>query len=65
MKIIKHGDIEKMKAYKAPLLFECLNCGCVYETNSDECEKRWNVLSDLMYSCNCPDCGFLNVNDGN
>lgn len=63
MKIIKHGDITKIREYNVGLAFECANCGCQYVANTDDCDENVFRGRHMSYLCECPDCGFVNVND--
>lgn len=57
MRIIKDGDLtETVK----PIVFECVNCGCLFEANHTEFEK--STIAEVMYDgfgdykCKCPCC---------
>ena len=63
MKIIKHGNYERLKEICVPLLFECDDCGCQYIANTDECKEETFFGRHMSYQCKCPDCGRMNVND--
>lgn len=52
MRIIKKGDLE-------PRVFNCDNCGCVFEANNKEYRhKKHYVYPDCVdiYYCECPQC---------
>lgn len=52
MRIIKKGDLE-------PRVFNCDNCGCIFEANNKEYHyKKQCVFPDYVdiYYCECPQC---------
>ena len=52
MKIIKEGDLKKLKKIKR---FECKECGCIFEAEKDE--YKWgNQYNETYYYCACPCC---------
>lgn len=52
MKIIKEGDLKKLKKIKR---FECKECGCIFEAEKDE-YKRGSQYNEEYYYCACPYC---------
>lgn len=48
MKIIKEGDMRKLKRTRQ---FECDKCGCIFEADDNE-----YVTDYPYYSVNCPFC---------
>ena len=56
MKIIKHGDPEKIAQVK---VFKCDHCGCEFE--ADKTEYTYDDSRAWMdfYYCQCPEC--LNI----
>lgn len=52
MKIIKEGDLNRLKKIKR---FECKECGCVFKAEKDE-YKLGNQYNDEYYYCKCPCC---------
>ena len=47
MKIIKKGDLNKLKEIKH---FECEKCGCIFETEKDE--YKWgSQYNETYYYC--------------
>lgn len=55
MKIIKHGDLEKLKQIKH---FICQKCGCELEADNTEYQSRQVEYNDIGYFIKCPDCGY-------
>ena len=55
MKIIKEGDLRKLKKIK---YFECKKCGCIFEAEKDEykCDSQYN---EIYYCCACPYCNQM------
>lgn len=52
MKIIKEGDLKKLKKIKR---FECKECGCIFEAEKDE--YKWgSQYNEAYYYCACPYC---------
>ena len=52
MKIIKEGDLKKLKKIKR---FECKECGCIFEAEKDE--YKWDSQYNVTYYyCTCPCC---------
>lgn len=56
MKIIKEGNLDKLKKIKR---FECITCDCIFE--ADETEYQWysGQYNEDCYSCECPCCHEL------
>ena len=54
MKIIKHGDLERLKQTK---YFICDRCGCEAEADNTEYKARQLEYNDYAYVIECPDCG--------
>lgn len=52
MKIIKEGDLNKLKKIKR---FECKECGCIFEAEKNE-YKHGSQYNDTYYYCECPFC---------
>ena len=52
MKIIKEGDLNKLKRIKR---FECKECGCIFEAEKDE-YKEGSQYNETYYYCACPCC---------
>ncbi len=52
MKIIKEGDLNKLKKIKR---FECKECGCIFEAEKNE-YKQGSQYNDIYYYCECPFC---------
>jgi len=52
MKIIKNGDMQKLKMTKH---FSCKKCGCVFEADKDE-YKSGSQYNETYYFCKCPFC---------
>lgn len=57
MKVIKCGDINKLKETK---YFICPHCYCEFEADKGEYNIEWQ-RNETFYSCLCPTCGS-NVN---
>lgn len=55
MKIIKHGNLEKLKQKK---YFICQKCGCELEADNTEYQSRQVEYNDIGYFIKCPDCGY-------
>lgn len=56
MKIIKPGDLERLKIIKR---FECKDCGCIFEADQHEFRSAdaMEALHDAIdASCECPCC---------
>lgn len=54
MRIIKQGDLNKLKEIKK---FTCFKCGCVFEASNSEYKKEFNQREDNTYfKINCPCC---------
>ena len=53
MKIIKQGDLSKLKKIKR---FECLTCGCIFEAEAPEYQWYSGQYNEDCYSCECPCC---------
>lgn len=53
MKIIKEGNIERIKETK---MFECKRCGCVFKADKGE-YKVGSHYNDIYFLCTCPTCG--------
>ena len=52
MKIIKEGNLDKLKKIKR---FECKECGCIFEAEKDE--YKWDSqYNETYYYCKCPCC---------
>lgn len=55
MKIIKEGDINRLKKVK---LFECMACGCVFEADRTEYVHQYSQRENCdWYEIKCPTCG--------
>ena len=54
MKILKHGNLEKLKQIKH---FTCRKCGCELEADNTEYKKRAGEYNTTEYYIKCPDCG--------
>lgn len=54
MKIIKHGDLERLKQTKH---FICEKCGCEVEADNTEYKTRQVEYNDFDFFLECPDCG--------
>lgn len=54
MKIIKHGDLERLKQVKR---FICDRCGCEAEADNTEYKTRQVEYNDFDFFLECPDCG--------
>lgn len=54
MKIIKHGDLERLKQTKH---FKCDRCGCEVEADNTEYKPRQAEYNEINYVVDCPDCG--------
>ena len=52
MRIIKEGDLKKLKKIKC---FECKKCGCIFEAEKDE-YKQGSQYNEEYYYCACPCC---------
>lgn len=52
MKIIKNGDLERLKETKT---FECKRCGCVFKAEKGEYTTR-SQYNEIYYLCKCPTC---------
>jgi len=52
MKIIKEGDLNKIKKIRR---FKCEKCGCIFEAEEDE-YKCGNQYNEIYYYCSCPCC---------
>ena len=53
MKIIKHGDINKLKKIKT---FNCKLCGCLFEADNTEYKTGFQY-NEIYYYIKCPFCG--------
>lgn len=56
MKIIKQGDLNKLKLTKR---FECKKCGCVFEAEKAEYDIVNNddyIYCSTLYRAECPCC---------
>ncbi len=53
MKIIKEGDISKLKKTKR---FECKKCGCIFEADKTE-YKISSQYNEFYTYATCPFCG--------
>lgn len=53
MKIIKEGNVERLKETK---MFECKRCGCVFKADRNEYQIGHHY-NDYYYTCVCPTCG--------
>lgn len=49
MKIIKHGDPQKMTKR-----FVCSSCGCIFEADSNEYRTHF-VRNEMVAACDCPE----------
>lgn len=55
MKIIKEGNLNKLKKIKR---FECEECGCIFEAEKDE--YKWgSQYNEEYYYCACPCCNQI------
>ena len=55
MKIIKEGNLDKLKKIKR---FECKECGCIFEAEKDE--YKWDSqYNETYYYCACPCCNQI------
>lgn len=52
MKIIKQGDLNKLKRIKQ---FECKECGCIFEADKNE-YKIGSQYNETYYFCVYPTC---------
>lgn len=52
MKIIKEGNLNKLKKNKR---FECKECGCIFEAEKNE-YKEGSQYNYSYYYCICPYC---------
>lgn len=55
MKIIKEGDLNRLKRIKR---FECTRCGCVFEAAGPEYDHGIEY-GTVYYFCKCPTCGNM------
>lgn len=55
MKIIKQGDLDKLKQTKR---FECKKCGCVFEAEKSEYDivNNDDYFYSTLYRAECPCC---------
>jgi len=54
MRIIKHGDVNKLKQIKR---FECKSCGCIFEADNTEYKHEYSQRETCdWYSVKCPTC---------
>lgn len=53
MKIIKNGDLKKIKQVKT---FDCDFCGCLFEADNTE-YKIGSQYNETYYYTKCPFCG--------
>ena len=54
MKILKHGDPEKLKGIK---YFVCNECGCEFKADNTEYEERLaEFVNTVEYVIACPEC---------
>ena len=54
MKIIKHGNPERLKEV---MIFTCEYCGCEFEADNTEYEVSHDIYhNDKYYSVKCPEC---------
>lgn len=66
MKIIQHGDPEKLKRLAETKTFRCAYCGCIFEADWNEYAETL-IRRKSIISCNCPDChlkAFEKEDDG-
>lgn len=55
MKIIKQGDLNKLKRIKR---FKCEHCGCVFEADNTEYVHKFSQRENCdWYEIKCPTCG--------
>ncbi len=55
MKIIKEGNLKKLKKIKR---FVCEECGCIFE--AEEYEYKWgSQYNETYYYCTCPCCNQI------
>lgn len=52
MKIIKRGNVQKLKKIKT---FSCGNCGCVFEADNTEYDVC-SQYNEIYCQCKCPCC---------
>ena len=53
MKIIKNGEIKKIKQTKT---FDCDFCGCIFEADNTE-YRSGSQYNEIYYYSTCPFCG--------
>lgn len=58
MKIIKEGDLERLKSARR---FECEKCGCIWEANGSEYLTQTDFRNGHYYVMKCPTCGLDTV----
>ena len=55
MRILKAGDVERLKQIKK---FECKTCGCVFEADNTEYKYQYSQrIDEGWYEVKCPTCG--------
>lgn len=60
MKIISHGNPQKIKEILHTKAFECPACGCAFEANFSEYgDLSCNTSDYRQWVCDCPECGKL------
>ncbi len=61
MKIIKHGDLNRLKEIK---LFKCKACGCEFEADNTEYKHEYSQRDNCgWYAIECPTCGLWTKTD--
>lgn len=57
MKIIQHGNIDRLKKV---IEFKCKLCGCVFQAEKGEYKYQYSQRDDASwYEAKCPLCGYL------
>jgi RNase P subunit RPR2 len=62
LRIIKHGDVNRLKQIKR---FECKSCGCIFEADNSEYKHEFSQREMCgWYSVQCPTCNkYVTVDD--
>jgi len=63
IKIVRHGDLVKIKQLEQTKIFVCDYCYCQFEASKDDYMIHWNEYcpSQIIFSCKCPDCNQIAI----
>lgn len=59
MKIIQHGNPEKLKRIAAIKTFCCINCDCIFEAAWNEYTEITTRKGKSIITCDCPECHLI------